>query len=293
MNFSRILGGLGKTAGKAKPAAAAGRSRSLLGSFGTGLAAGMSLFGKLGDEPGGQQQNQTNQNNRAGGGFSSIFSGGASTATNTRVNGPREMKDNCCCCDQTLSLLSSIDESLKRSLYVSQRMALAQSEAAAENAQKPLVAGMGGANEALNDSAEKTGFGIGQTIAQSLALGLATNLGPVLDSFQKEGIDPLNGAIGAIGGLLLGGKKKVSSSIIGGVVGSGAAGEGFYKAQTDLGTGAGIGGMLAGGAAGASIGAVGGPVGSIVLGILGSIAGEDALEALGDGIFGFFNKGVD
>ncbi len=308
----RLLGGFGKAAGAT--ARVVGKGALVVGG---GLLSGLrsGLFGgKLGDSgtsgvsSGGSQQQSSYLE-----GISSIF---APTSTSTKVSGPLTKKDNCCCCDQTISLLSSIDETLKRSLYVSQAMNLAAKETAAERGDKKVeVAGLGGRMEAMKDSAEKAGFGLGSMIASVIGLSLISNLGPVLNllkgigsgdqqgsgdqatnqnSDQQKGFfqDPnLFGTIG--GGLLgaaLGGKQKIAGAAVGAVLGSDVT-QGVYQAKSEEGEVAGLAGSILGGiGVGAAGGALFGPVGAVVGGILGGIFGEDLFEGLGDVFAGKFNE---
>lgn len=294
-------GKLGKSAIKNSRAAIAGGA----GGFFGGLLSG-ATGGKLGGEASNSNAGNGPNSTRGGIGSGSSFFG-FSTSSNTRVNGPEATKDNCCCCDQTLSLLSSIDETLKRSLYVSQRLGLQNSEMLAENAGNQNIAGLGGSREAASDSAEEVGFNLGKTILSSLALFVAGNAGKIFDPNRNEdgGFNPLGGAVGALAGGFLGGKRKIVNAAIGGVVGSDAVpivADGFYKAKSEEGmiggTAGGIlGGIASGAATGAAAGLVMGPIGSAIAGIIGGIVGgilfEDAGEAIGDSIAGKFNKEVD
>ena len=295
----KAAGGAVRTAGKGTLAVGGG----LLAGLGSGL-----LGGKLGGSGSSGSTASPQQQQTPYPRVSSVF---APTSTNTRVNGPTTIKDNCCCCDQTISLLSSIDETLKRSLYISQNMNLAFKEKAAEGGDSK-VAGLGGKIEAMADSAERTGFGIGQMLAETIVLGLASNLGPILDflkpggdlSKSLDGGDTPNVAGAGIGGAIgyaLGGKRKLVSAGIGAVAGSDVLGDGLYKSKSDEGFWGGlagnVGGGMAGAAAGAQLGLVGGPVGAFFGGLIGGIAGsfllEDAGEALGDAMAGKFNEETD
>ena len=289
---AKLLGKTAKVAGKGALAVGGG----FLGGLGTGL-----VGGKLGGS-GSTTAPSASQQQAPYPRISSIF---APTSMNTRVTGPQTIKDNCCCCDQTISLLSSIDETLKRSLYVSQAMNLAAKEKAAEGGDE-RAAGLGGKLEAIADSAEKTGFGIGEMVASTILLGLATNLGPILDYFkgngngQDKGIDLVGGAIGAGAGFLFGGKQKIATSALGAVTGSDALGKGLFygdpkSTEGQIGGLVGnVGGGIAGIQMGAAVGAAGGPIGMFFGGLIGGIAGsfllQDAGEALGDAIAGKFNE---
>jgi len=316
----RGLGNLAKGAGKLGKSAVKGTGAAIVGGAG-GLFSGL-LSGATGGKLGGEASN-SNSGTRGGNGSgnssgSSFF--GFSTSSNTRVNGPTaENKDNCCCCDQTLSLLSSIDETLKRSLYVSQRLGLQNSEMLAENANNQNIAGLGGSGEAARDRAEEVGFGLGRMILSSLALFVAGNAGKIFDPNRNAdgGVDPLGGAAGALASGALGGKKKIANAIIGGVGGAGEipyiTGDGFYKAKSTEGMVAGTigsvgGGILSGMAGGAAAGAAAGlmfgpgaPIASSIFAFIGTIAGgivgsglfEDAGEAIGDTVAGKFNEEVD
>lgn len=298
-----LLGGLGKATGGA--ARVAGRGALAVGG---GLLRGLSsslLGGKLGGSgasgggasPAGSQQQSSYPR-----GISSIF---APTSMNTRVSGPQTIKDNCCCCDQTISLLSSIDETLKRSLYVSQATNLANKENAAEGGNRG-VAGLGGRIEAMGDSAEKAGFGLGSMIASVVGLSLISNLGPVLDTLKDlkppelpnlDFLNPTGGGIdeggvlgGGILGAMFGGKKKIAGAAVGAVLGSDIT-QGVYQARSEEGKVAGLAGSILGGVGvGAAGGAMFGPVGAVVGGILGGIFGEDLFEGLGDVFAGKFNE---
>ena len=296
----KAVGGAARTIGKGTLAVGGG----LLAGLGSGL-----LGGKLGGSGSSRQTASPQQQQTSYPRISSIF---APTSTNTRVTGPTSIKDNCCCCDQTISLLSSIDETLKRSLYVSQAMNLAAREKAAEGGDNQKIAGLGGKIEAMADNAEKAGFGIGEMLAQSIGLAIVSNLGPILD-FLKPGGDLLKSSggnntpnvagagIGGAIGYALGGKRKIVSAGIGAVAGSDVLGDGLYKAKSDEGFWGGlagnVGGGMAGAAAGAQLGLVGGPVGAFFGGLIGGIAGsfllEDAGEALGDAMAGKFNEETD
>jgi hypothetical protein len=313
----RGLGNLSKGASKLGKSAVKGTGAAIVGGAG-GFFGGL-MSGATGGKLGGEAPN-SNAGNGPSSTRGSVGSGGSffgfSTSSNTRVTGPTaETKDNCCCCDQTLSLLSSIDETLKRSLYVSQRLGLQNSEMMAENANNQKIAGLGGSGEAARDSAEKVGFGLGQMILSSLALFVAGNAGKIFDPNRNEdgGFDPLGGAVGALAGGFLGGKKKIVNAAIGGVAGSDILGDGVYKAKSEEGmiggavgnVGGGIlGGMAGGAAAGAAAGMVfgpGAPIASSIFALVGSIAGgiiasglfEDAGEAIGDTVAGKFNEEVD
>lgn len=298
INFGKAFGSLGKTVGNVgkgvgKASIAAG------GSFFGGLFSG-ATGGKLGGEA---TDSKSNNSVRGGIGSGGSFFG-FSTSSNTRVNGPIATKDNCCCCDQTLSLLSSIDETLKRSLYVSQRLGLQNSEMLAEDKNNQRIAGLGGSAESMKDSAENVGFGLGKMILSALSLFALSNAGKILDPDKnKDGeFDLPSAAAGAAGGLLFGGKKKIVSAIAGGVVG-GAPIEGLYEAKSTEGVVGGMAGNLGGGilggmAAGALAGTFGaGPIGTFFGALLGGIAGgiflEDAGEAIGDSIAGKFNEEVN
>jgi hypothetical protein len=311
VDFGKLFGSLGKAAGNVGKGV--GKTAVVAGSgFFGGLMSG-ATGGKLGGGASASNSNAGNSSTRGG-----IASGGSffgfSTSSNTRVNGPISSKDNCCCCDQTLSLLSSIDETLKRSLYVSQRLGLQNSEMMAEGSGNQKIAGLGGSAEALSDTTEKVGFGLGQMILSSLALFVAGNAGKIFDPNRNEdgGIDLLGGAAGALAGGALGGKKKIANAIIGGVTGANP-GDGMYKAKSTEGMVGGTvgsvgGGILSGMAGGAVAGAAAGmmfgpgaPIASSIFALVGSIAGgivgsglfEDAGEAIGDSIAGKFNEEVD
>ncbi len=300
-----LLGGLGKAAGGAARTAGRGAlavGGGLLGGLGSGL-----LGGKLGGSgssgggasPGGSQQQSSYPR------ISSIF---APTSMNTRVSGPQTIKDNCCCCDQTISLLSSIDETLKRSLYVSQATNLANKETAAEGGDR-RVAGLGGRIEAMGDSAEKAGFGLGSMIASTIGLALISNLGPLIDTLQDlklpefpnlDFLNPTGGGIdeggllgGGVLGAMFGGKRKIAGAAVGAVLGSDIT-QGVYQAKSEEGKMAGLAGSILGGVGvGAAGGALFGPVGAVVGGILGGIFGEDLFEGLGDVFAGKFNENTE
>jgi len=298
-----LLGGLGKTVGGA--ARTAGRSAlavggRLLGGLGSGLLGGkLGGSGASGPTPGGSQQQSSYPR------ISSIF---APTSMNTRVSGPQTIKDNCCCCDQTISLLSSIDETLKRSLYVSQATNLANKENAAEGGDR-RVAGLGGRTEAMGDSAEKAGFGLGSMIASTIGLALISNLGPLIDTLQDlklpefpnlDFLNPTGGGIdeggllgGGVLGAMFGGKRKIAGAAVGAVLGSDIT-QGVYQAKSEEGKMAGLAGSILGGVGvGAAGGALFGPVGAVVGGILGGIFGEDLFEGLGDVFAGKFNENTE
>ena len=300
-----LLGGLGKAAGGAARTAGRGAlavGGGLLGGLGSGL-----LGGKLGGSgssgggasPGGSQQQSSYPR------ISSIF---APTSMNTRVSGPQTIKDNCCCCDQTISLLSSIDETLKRSLYVSQATNLANKENAAEGGDR-RVAGLGGRTEAMGDSAEKAGFGLGSMIASTIGLALISNLGPLIDTLQDlklpefpnlDFLNPTGGGIdeggllgGGVLGAMFGGKRKIAGAAVGAVLGSDIT-QGVYQAKSEEGKMAGLAGSILGGVGvGAAGGSLFGPVGAVVGGILGGIFGEDLFEGLGDVFAGKFNENTE
>lgn len=312
-NLSKGAGKLGKSAVKGTGSAIVGGAGGFLGGLFSGATGG-----KLGGEASNSNSGNGPSSTRGGVGSGGSFFG-FSTSSNTRVNGPTTTKDNCCCCDQTLSLLSSIDETLKRSLYVSQRLGLQNSEMMAENANNQKIAGLGGSGEAARDSAEKVGFGLGQMILSSLALFVAGNAGKIFDPNRKADgeFDALGGAVGALAGGALGGKRKIVNAAIGGVTGSDILGDGVYKAKSEEGmiggTVGNVGGALAGGMVGRGIGtAIGGGIGALfggagaipgamlggfigqfAGGILGSILTEDAGEAIGDSIAGKFNEEVN
>ena len=306
-NFGKVFGFLGKSVGNvgrgvAKTAAVAG------GGFLGGL-----MSGATGGKLGGDAQN----NNSSSGGVTRSVIGpggsffGISTSINTKVNGPISSKDNCCA--QSIALLSSIDETLKRSLYISQRLAAQNSEIMAEGGNQK-IAGLGGSAETLRDTSEKVGFDIGKTILSMIALFIAGNAGKIFDPNRNEdgGIDLLGGATGALASGVLGGKKKIANAIIGGVTGANP-GDGLYKAKSTEGmvggtigsVGGGIlSGMAGGAAAGAAAGLLFGPgapiastifafVGTIAGGIIGSGLFEDAGEAIGDTVAGKFNEEVN
>jgi hypothetical protein len=300
-----LLGGLGKTVGGAARTAGRG-ALAVGGGLLRGLGSGL-LGGKLGGSgssgggasPGGSQQQSSYPR------ISSIF---APTSMNTRVSGPQTIKDNCCCCDQTISLLSSIDETLKRSLYVSQATNLANKENAAEGGDR-RVAGLGGRTEAMGDSAEKAGFGLGSMIASTIGLALISNLGPLIDTLQDlklpefpnlDFLNPTDGGIdeggllgGGVLGAMFGGKRKIAGAAVGAVLGSDIT-QGVYQAKSEEGKMAGLAGSILGGVGvGAAGGALFGPVGAVVGGILGGIFGEDLFEGLGDVFAGKFNENTE
>jgi hypothetical protein len=308
----RAVGNLGKIgkAGKAAAAtrgAAAGTARGAARGGGIGrtlLGAGSSFLGGLfsgatGGSLGGNSRNNAGNGGtaRLAGSGSSFF--GISNASSTKINGP-SLKDDCCA--HSIALLTSIDETLKRSLYISQRLATQNSEMLAEGGNQK-IAGLGGTAEALADSSEKMGFGLGKMILETAGLFILSNAGKLLD-LGKDAFDSASSIVDGIAKTI---DDVAKSPLISPVVeGIDTLFKGNYQAKTEEGQVAGVGGSILGGVlggvgggmmAGAIGGSAAGPVGTLVgaigMGILGGIVGEDAFEALGDVFAKSFNENVD
>jgi len=289
--FGRFLGGgaaKGGAKGAATGAAKGGAIRSTI--FGAGASFLGGLFsgatgGKLGDS----RNNNSNNNGTTRGTASSSFFG-ISNSSSTKIDVPSSSKDECCA--QTIALLSSIDETLKRSLYISQRLASQNNEIMAEGGGNQKIAGLGGGAEGLRDDAEKTGYGLGQMILESAGLFILSNAGKIFD-LGKETFDGINKTLDDVA------KSPLISPVVEGVD---TLFKGGYQAKTEEGKAAGpLGGIVGGALTGMAIGAAGGSVvpglgttiGAIGLGILGAIIGEDAFEVLGDTFATSFNDNVD
>ena len=174
------------TAG-ARTAAKAGARGSLLGRAAVTYTAADILGGVLGSFFSGGAQAVTGgllggDGNAAGGrGGSSSLSSSASLAGVGGADGnfSDANKENCCCCRETLSLLSSIDRTLKIGLNVSKaQLDLEASRNASERERmaESKLPGLGGNNEKLQDIAEEAGFNVGKSLLD-LAIG---NFGQLL-----------------------------------------------------------------------------------------------------------------
>lgn len=168
---------LARTAATAgvRNAAAAGARGSLLGRAATAYTAA-DIFGNiLNSFFSGGAQGVTGgllggDGNAAGGrGGSSSLSSSASLAGVGGAGGnfSDANKENCCCCRETLSLLSSIDRTLKIGLNVSKaQLDLEASRNASERERmtESKLPGLGGNNEKLQDMAEEAGFNVGKSV---------------------------------------------------------------------------------------------------------------------------------
>jgi hypothetical protein len=294
--LTRTFGGIfgrGAAAGAARGAAGAAKRGGAIRStiFGAGASFLGGLFsgatgGKLGDSG---NNNSSNNGTAKSTGPGSFF--GISNSSNTKIDVPSSSKDECCA--QTIALLSSIDETLKRSLYISQRLASQNNEIMAEGGGNQKIAGLGGGAEGLRDTAEKTGYGLGKMILESAALFILSNAGKIFD-LGKETFDGINKTLDDVA------KSPLISPVVEGVD---TLFKGGYQAKTEEGKAAGpLGGIVGGALTGMAIGAAGGTaaapgpgtvIGAIGLGILGAIMGQDAFEVLGDTFATSFNDNVD